>query len=216
MSQIVAHAAFGGVVPEIAARAHVEILDTLIAQALGEAGVAARELDGVAAAAGPGLIGGVLVGLMAGKGIAACDGQTVYRRQSPRSPCADRTPRHQPRIPVSYAVGVGRAHPDTGGQGRRRLRPARRDDGRCDRRGLRQDRQDARPRLSRGSGGRRCGETRRSGAFCTPATDDRPSNADFSMSGLKTAVRQAAVSAAPLRPQDVADLCASSRRRWST
>ena len=58
MSQILAHAAYGGVVPEIAARAHVEILDALIARALNEAGVTARELDGVAAAAGPGLIGG--------------------------------------------------------------------------------------------------------------------------------------------------------------
>src|SRR5260370_6203990 len=70
MSQIAAHAAFGGVVPEIAARAHVEIVDTLILRALDRAGVAAKDLDGVAAAAGPGLIGGVLFGLMAGKGVA--------------------------------------------------------------------------------------------------------------------------------------------------
>ena len=66
MSQIAAHAPFGGVVPEIAARAHVEIIDSLIARALTRAKVAAKDLDGVAAAAGPGLIGGVLVGLMAG------------------------------------------------------------------------------------------------------------------------------------------------------
>ena len=56
----------GGVVPEIAARAHVEIVDMLIARALSEGGKSpARALDGVAAAAGPGLIGGVIVGLMA-------------------------------------------------------------------------------------------------------------------------------------------------------
>ena len=77
MSQIAAHAAYGGVVPEIAARAHVEIVDMLIARALAKAGVAARDLDGVAAAAGPGLIGGVLVGLMAGKGIALATGKPL-------------------------------------------------------------------------------------------------------------------------------------------
>ena len=52
MSQITAHAAFGGVVPEIAARAHVEIVDMLIARALDRAKVAVRDLDGIAAAAG--------------------------------------------------------------------------------------------------------------------------------------------------------------------
>ena len=64
MSQIAAHAAFGGVVPEIAARAHVEIVDSLIERALAQAHLTVRDLDGVAAAAGPGLIGGVLVGLI--------------------------------------------------------------------------------------------------------------------------------------------------------
>ena len=77
MSQIAAHAAYGGVVPEIAARAHVEIVDMLIARALDKAGLAARDLDGVAAAAGPGLIGGVLVGLMAGKGISLATGKPL-------------------------------------------------------------------------------------------------------------------------------------------
>jgi len=65
-----AHAPFGGVVPEIAARAHVEVLPGLIAQVLEEAGVRPHELDAVAATAGPGLIGGVMVGLLAGKGLA--------------------------------------------------------------------------------------------------------------------------------------------------
>src|SRR6202051_2607060 len=75
MSQIAAHSAFGGVVPEIAARAHVEIVDSLIARALSKASISAKDLDGVAAAAGPGLIGGVLVGLMAGKGVALAIGK---------------------------------------------------------------------------------------------------------------------------------------------
>src|ERR1700743_1857681 len=68
MSQIAEHAAYGGVVPEIAARAHVKVLDGLIVRALEKAGMKAKQLDGVAAAAGPGLIGGVLIGLSAGKG----------------------------------------------------------------------------------------------------------------------------------------------------
>lgn len=73
-SQIEAHAPFGGVVPEIAARAHVEHLDGLIGKALQEAGIGWDDLDGIAATAGPGLIGGVIVGLMTAKGIAAARG----------------------------------------------------------------------------------------------------------------------------------------------
>ncbi|WP_395697991.1 tRNA (adenosine(37)-N6)-threonylcarbamoyltransferase complex transferase subunit TsaD [Methylocella sp.] len=70
MSQIAEHAAYGGVVPEIAARAHVEVLDRLVARALERAGTALSDLDGIAAAAGPGLIGGVIVGLTTGKALA--------------------------------------------------------------------------------------------------------------------------------------------------
>ena len=70
LSQTTEHAAFGGVVPEIAARAHVEMLDYIIAKAMAEAGKKFTEIDGVAAAAGPGLIGGVIVGLTTAKAIA--------------------------------------------------------------------------------------------------------------------------------------------------
>jgi N6-L-threonylcarbamoyladenine synthase len=69
-SQLVEHAPYGGVVPEIAARAHLGHLDRLIRQALDEAELGFDALDGVAAAAGPGLIGGLIVGTMAAKGIA--------------------------------------------------------------------------------------------------------------------------------------------------
>ena len=69
-SQIAEHAAYGGVVPEIAARAHVEILDHLVRRALDHAGLRFADLDGIAAAAGPGLIGGVMVGLTTGKALA--------------------------------------------------------------------------------------------------------------------------------------------------
>jgi N6-L-threonylcarbamoyladenine synthase len=70
LSQINEHSAFGGVVPEIAARAHVEALDFVIAQAMAEAKTTFAGIDGVAAAAGPGLIGGVIVGLTTAKAIA--------------------------------------------------------------------------------------------------------------------------------------------------
>jgi N6-L-threonylcarbamoyladenine synthase len=69
-AQFAEHAPFGGVVPEIAARAHLDHLDALIDRALAEANVALAEIDGVAATAGPGLIGGLIVGTMMGKGIA--------------------------------------------------------------------------------------------------------------------------------------------------
>src|SRR3984957_2329992 len=69
-SQTEEHAPFGGVVPEIAARAHVDVLDGLIAAAMKEAGVGFAQLSAVAAAAGPGLIGGVIVGLTTAKAIA--------------------------------------------------------------------------------------------------------------------------------------------------
>jgi N6-L-threonylcarbamoyladenine synthase len=70
LSQINEHAPFGGVVPEIAARAHVEALDFIIEQAMGQASVRFAELHGIAAAAGPGLIGGVIVGLTTAKAVA--------------------------------------------------------------------------------------------------------------------------------------------------
>jgi N6-L-threonylcarbamoyladenine synthase len=69
-SQLDLHAAYGGVVPEIAARAHVELLDAAIRQALVEAGLDFDAVDAVAAAAGPGLIGGLIVGVTTGKAIA--------------------------------------------------------------------------------------------------------------------------------------------------
>ncbi len=72
-----AHRPFGGVVPEIAARAHVEILPGLIRQVLAEADVAIGEVDAIAATAGPGLIGGVMVGLLAGKGLALATGKPL-------------------------------------------------------------------------------------------------------------------------------------------
>ncbi len=71
LSQVKEHAAFGGVVPEIAARAHLDHIDTLIKGAMHDAKLDFTDLDGIAATCGPGLIGGVMVGMMAAKAIAA-------------------------------------------------------------------------------------------------------------------------------------------------
>jgi len=69
-SQIDEHAAYGGVVPEIAARSHDEMIDTVTRQAMVQSGLDWSELSGVAATAGPGLVGGVMVGLSYGKAVA--------------------------------------------------------------------------------------------------------------------------------------------------
>jgi N6-L-threonylcarbamoyladenine synthase len=70
-SQAAAHEGFGGVVPEVAARQHLELATPVVEAALGEAGVTLDEIDAVAATAGPGLIGALLVGISTAKGIAA-------------------------------------------------------------------------------------------------------------------------------------------------
>ncbi|WGR56755.1 MULTISPECIES: tRNA (adenosine(37)-N6)-threonylcarbamoyltransferase complex transferase subunit TsaD [Paracoccus] len=72
--QAALHADFGGVVPEIAARAHAEKLDLCVEEALAQAGLRLSDLDGIAVTAGPGLIGGVLSGVMLAKGLAAGSG----------------------------------------------------------------------------------------------------------------------------------------------
>ena len=71
------HRPFGGVVPEIAARAHIEILPRLIEDAFEEAGIELDEVDAIAATAGPGLIGGVMVGLVTAKGLALAAGKPL-------------------------------------------------------------------------------------------------------------------------------------------
>lgn len=77
LSQIADHAPYGGVVPEIAARAHVEHLDRVIAAGMAAAHLTYGDLDGVAAAAGPGLIGGLMVGLVTAKAIALAAGKPL-------------------------------------------------------------------------------------------------------------------------------------------
>ena len=76
--QLDEHAPYGGVVPEIAARAHVEALDRQIAAVMAEAGLGFGALAGIAATTGPGLIGGLMVGAVTGKALAAAHGRRFY------------------------------------------------------------------------------------------------------------------------------------------
>jgi N6-L-threonylcarbamoyladenine synthase len=76
-SQTEAHAPYGGVVPEIASRAHLEILDGVIERALADAGKSLSDMDAIAATAGPGLIGGVMVGLTTAKALALAAGKPL-------------------------------------------------------------------------------------------------------------------------------------------
>ncbi len=75
LSQLAEHRPYGGIVPEIAARAHLEHVDRLVAEAMDRAGVTFADLDAVAATGGPGLIGGVMVGVMTAKAIALAAGK---------------------------------------------------------------------------------------------------------------------------------------------
>jgi N6-L-threonylcarbamoyladenine synthase len=202
------HRRYGGVVPEIAARAHLECLDEIIAQAMRDAGVGFDQLDAVAATGGPGLIGGLLVGVTTGKAIAfAC------------------------KLPF-LAVNHLEAHALTVGltDG---LRPPYllllvsgghtqllivHDVGRYERLGTTID--DALGEafdktaklldlgLPGGPAVEKAAAAGRAGRFTLPRPMLGRSDPHFSFAGLKTAVRHQAKAAAPLSPHDVADLCA--------
>ena len=79
-SQIDIHQKFGGVVPEIAARAHLQVIDGIVQEALAEAGVRLGDIDAIAITQGPGLIGALLVGIAYAKGLALAWTETNRRR----------------------------------------------------------------------------------------------------------------------------------------
>lgn len=119
-SQIEAHAPYGGVVPEIASRAHLEILDDIVQRALDEAKITVGELDGIAATAGPGLIGGVMVGLTTGKALALGAGKPLVAVNHLMGHALTARLTHGVAFPLSAASGVGRALPAFGrGRGKR-------------------------------------------------------------------------------------------------
>ncbi len=209
LSQIAEHAAFGGVVPEIAARAHVEALDTLIGQAMIEAGRSFRQLDGVAAAAGPGLIGGVIVGLTTAKAIALVNKKPLIAVNHLEAHAL--TARLTDATPFPYCLFLA--------SGGHTQIVAVRGVGDYVRIGTTQD--DAIGEafdktakllgLGYPGGPQVEKEAARGDAtrFALPRPMHGRKDADFSLSGLKTALRLEAERAAPLSEQDVADLCAS-------
>ena len=199
LSQIAEHAAYGGVVPEIAARAHVEALDRLIRRALAEADCRIDDLDAIAAAAGPGLIGGVMVGLTTGKAIALAANKPFIAVNHLEAHAL--TPRLTDDIDFPYLLLlVSGGHSQfvaVNGVGDYRRLGSTIDDAVGE--AFDKARQTARPALSRRparrTGGARAA-TRRVSTFPGPMAGRR--NPDFSFSGLKTAVRQEAERIAPL------------------
>ena len=119
LSQQAEHAPFGGVVPEVAARAHLVHLPGMVADVLARAGVGAAELSGVGASTGPGLIGGLIVGSGFGKGMALALGAAVRGGQSSGGACADGPAAGvgagRGGVPVLAAAAVGGALPVRGG-----------------------------------------------------------------------------------------------------
>ena len=209
LSQTLEHAAYGGVVPEIAARAHVEVLDHIITTALKESGRTVATIDAVAAAAGPGLIGGLIVGLTTAKAIALVsakpliavnhlEAHALSARLIERTPfpyCLFLASGGHTQIVAVLGVGeyvrLGTTLDDAIGEAFDKTAkllglgyPG----------GPQVERQASR------------GDPRR---FSLPRPMAGRKDADFSLSGLKTAVRLEAEHIAPLSEQDVADLCAS-------
>src|SRR5215211_5977446 len=207
-SQNEEHAPFGGVVPEIAARAHVEALDGIVAAAMKEAGIGFAQLSGVAAAAGPGLIGGVIVGLTTAKAIAMVHQTPLIavnhleaHALTPRLTCALAFPyclflasgghtQIVAVIGVGNYVRLGTTVDDAMGEAFDKVAkmlslpyPGGPEVERA---------------ASRGDAAR----------FAFPRPMLGRADANFSLSGLKTAVRNEASRLTPLQPQDIRDLCA--------
>ena len=208
-SQLDEHAAFGGVVPELAARAHVTYLDHIIAQACREAGIALADVDAIAATAGPGLIGGVLVGLTTAKALAAALDKPLLAINHLEAHAL--TARLTDGVQFPYLMLlVSGGHSQfvlVRGVGDYERWGTTIDDA------LGEAFDKVAKLLSLGHpGGPAVEAIAKSGdptRFRFPRPLLREERLDFSFSGLKTAVRLKAESLAPLSDQDVADIAAS-------
>ena len=209
LSQIAEHAPYGGVVPEIAARAHVEVLDIAISKAMIAANVNFGDLDGVAAAAGPGLIGGVIVGLTTAKAIALVAEKPLLAVNHLEAHALTARLTDDTAFPYCLFLASG---------GHTQILAVL-DVGKYVRLGTTLD--DAigeafdktAKLLGLGYPGgpevEREAEKGDPERFILPRPMLGRAEADFSLSGLKTALRMEAEKVAPLTDQDVADLCAS-------
>jgi N6-L-threonylcarbamoyladenine synthase len=209
LSQTDEHAAFGGVVPEIAARAHVEVLDLLIAQAMQEAKLTFSEIDGVAAAAGPGLIGGVIVGLTTAKALALANGIPLIAVNHLEAHAL--TARLTDAVSFPYCLFLASGgHTQVvavRGVGDYSLIGNTLDDA------IGEAFDKTAKLLGLGyPGGPQVEKEAQNGdpaRFALPRPMLARHDANFSLSGLKTALRLEAEKIAPLSDQDVSDLCAS-------
>jgi len=208
-SQVAEHQAYGGVVPEIAARAHVEAIDDIVRRALRNAGLALADVDGIAAAAGPGLIGGVMVGLTTGKALALAARKPFVAVNHLEAHAL--TARMTDNVAFPYLLLlVSGGHTQL---------IAVRGVGDYVRLGTTVDDAvgEAFDKVAKMLGLPYPGgpQVEKRALLGDPARFDLPrpmhgrAKPDFSLSGLKTAVRLAADRVAPLNGVDVADLCAS-------
>ncbi|RWP47471.1 MAG: tRNA (adenosine(37)-N6)-threonylcarbamoyltransferase complex transferase subunit TsaD [Mesorhizobium sp.] len=209
LSQIEEHAAFGGVVPEIAARAHVEALDGIIEAALADSGVDLADIDAIAATAGPGLVGGLIVGLMTAKAIAAAANKPLIAINHLEGHAL--TARLTDGLDFPYLLLlVSGGHTQilaVRGVGDYQRWATTIDDAL----GEAFDKTAKMLGLPYPGGPNveKAAATGDATRFAFPRPMKGSAQSDFSFSGLKTAVRQAATAIAPLSDQDVADLCAS-------
>ena len=209
LSQIDAHAPFGGVVPELAARAHVEHLDALVSACLAEAGRTPADLDLVAATTGPGLIGGVLVGAVTGQAVASA-ARVPFRAVNHLEGHA-LSPRLGAAVDFPYLLFlVSGGHTQilcVHGVGRYERWGSTLDDA------LGEAFDKTAKLLELGFPGGPAVEREAAQGDATRFALPRPlkgkPGCDFSFAGLKTALRLAAEAAAPLDGQAVADLCAA-------
>lgn len=209
--QLDAHRDYGGVVPEIAARAHLEVVDRVVARAMDDAGIGFDALDGVAATGGPGLIGGVIVGVMTGKAIAAAHDLPFFAVNHLEAHVL--SPRLSDAVGFPYlALLVSGGHCQfvaVAGVGRHRLLGTTIDDA------VGEAFDKAGKMLGLGYPGgpavERAAEGGDTDRFALPRPLRGREGCDFSFSGLKTAVRHAIerLPPGPLAEDDVADLCAA-------
>jgi N6-L-threonylcarbamoyladenine synthase len=211
-SQLTEHRRFGGVVPEIAARAHLERLDGVVQQALDEAGLGLADLDGIAATGGPGLIGGVLVGVMTAKALAFAHDKPFLAINHLEGHALSVRLTEDVAFPyLLLLVSGGHCQLLTvRGPGDFTLLGTTSDDaaGECFDKtakllGLGFP---GGPAVERAAAG---GDPHR---FTLPRPLWRKPGCDFSFSGLKTAVRQMVGKLPPGDPKAIADLCASFQR----
>ncbi len=208
-SQVDEHRPYGGVVPELAARAHVVHLDRIIAEALAQAGTRLEDLDGIAATAGPGLIGGVLVGLTTAKALAAATGKPLIAVNHLEAHAL--TARLTDGIEFPYLLLlVSGGHSQfvlVRGVGDYQRWGSTIDDA------LGEAFDKVAKLLGLGYPGgpevERLAAKGDASRFDLPRPLLNQDRLDFSFSGLKTAVRLAAEKVAPVTDQDAADICAA-------